>query len=183
MNSYIITPDTRTVTIHEYDAQVNSIYTLFSSILIDSSDSLKQHIIHTDGYATDNSETPFFIGEKLFLGRALVCGLNGHEEVDTTITQEELSQLINYEVNDFYLRSVSALSQAKISINQNFKVSLDDEEDKVQLNYEWVIFTFNMADLRTQSYFLDKLDDVIAKNEDIGSYFQEMARLALQASS
>jgi len=181
MNTYIITPETKTLTANEYDGQVNSIYTLFSSILIDSSDSLKQHIIHTDGYATDNSETPFFIGEKLFLGRALVCGINGHEEVSTTITQDELSQLINYEVNDFYLHCLSALSQAKISINQNFKISHNDE--KVQLTYEWVIFTFNMADLRTQSYFLDKLNDVIAKRDDIGSYFQEMAKLALNANN
>ena len=181
MNTFIITPDTKTLTTFEYDGQVNSIYTLFSSILIDSSDSLKQHTIHTDAYATDNGETPFFIGEKLFLGRALVCGINGYEEVSASITQDELLELINYEVNDFYLHCLSALSQAKISINQTFNISHNDE--KIQLSYEWVIFTFNMADLRTQSYFLDKLDDVIAKKENIGAYFQEMAKLALNASS
>ncbi len=181
MNTYIITPDTKTLTAHEYDGQVNSIYTLFSSILIDSSDSLNHHIIHTDGYATDNNETPFFIGEKLFLGRALVCGINGQEEVSVTITQEELSQLINYEINDFYLHCLSALAQAKISINQNFKISHNNE--KIHLNYEWVIFTFNIADLQTQNYFLDKLDNVLAKEDGIKNHFQEMAKLAIQANS
>jgi hypothetical protein len=181
MNAYIINPDTKELISHEYDAQPNSVYSLFGSILIDSSRELNHHVVHTDGYATDNGETPFFIGEKLFLGRALICGVDGFEEKDVSINEEELLELINYEVNDFYKNCLLALSKEKISINKNFDLTHQDE--KIQLNYEWVIYTFNMADKRTQEYFLSKLDESIAKNESISEYFQDMAKRALQATS
>ncbi len=181
MNAYIINPDTKELTSHEYDAKPDSIYSLFRSILIDSSKILNHHIIHTDGFATDNEETPFFIGEKLFLGRALVCGIEGFEEKETTIKEDELLKLINYEVNDFYKKCLSVLAKQKININKNFNITHKDE--KLQLNYEWVIYTFDKADERTQEYFLSKLNECISKNEDVSEYFQNMAQRALEATT
>ncbi len=180
MKSYIVNPDTKELSTHDYDGQVNSIYSLFSSILIDSARELNHHVVHTDGYATDNQETPFFIGEKLFLGRALICGVEGFEEKDVSITEDELLELINYEVNDFYKSCLAALAKDKININKNFELTHKDE--KIPLNFEWVIYTFNMADKRTQEYFLNKLDETIQHKQSVSDYFQYMAKRALEAA-
>jgi hypothetical protein len=179
MNAYIIDPDTKTITTHEFDGQLNSIYTLFNSILIDTSHELHQHVIYTDEYAIDQNKTPFFIAEKLFLGRALICGINGLEEEDVKISVDELHTLISYDINDFYTQCLQVLTQAKMNFNTHFTLTYENE--KTDLSYEWVIYTFNMADERTQTYFLEKLNETLAQNGDIDAYFQNMAQRAIEA--
>jgi hypothetical protein len=179
MKTYIIDPDTKAITTHEFDGQLNSIYTLFNSILIDTSHELHQHVIYSDEYAIDHKRTPFFIADKLFLGRALVCGINGLEEEDVKISIGELEALIRYEINDFYTQCLAVLQQAKMNFNTHFTITHNNES--ADLSYEWVIYTFNMADERTQSYFLDKLHETLDQNGDIDAYFQNMAQRAVEA--
>lgn len=179
MKSYIIDPDTKAITNHEFDGQLNSIYTLFNSILIDTSHELHQHVIYSDEYAIDHNKTPFFIADKLFLGRVLICGINNLQEEDVTITVEELGALIRYEISDFYTQCLALLRQAKMNFNTHFTITHDNES--TDLSYEWVIYTFNIADERTQRYFLDKLQETLDQNGDIHSYFQNMAQRAIKA--
>jgi hypothetical protein len=179
LNIYIIDPQEQTLQPHEFDGQITSIYTFFRSILVDHSTILKDHIIYTDANHADKN--PFFIGEQLFLGKALVLGVNGEEERDITIKEEELSKLINYDINDFYTKSLDALIQNEINIYKTF--TLDDQGKPLDVNYEWVLYTFNMADDKTQQYFLDELYKHIQNKQDISEYFKKMAQLAINAAA
>lgn len=181
MKAYSIDPQTKSIELQEFDGQVNSIYTFFNSILVDSSHILNEHIIYTDGNALSTTHTPFFIGQQLFLGKALIIGQNGLEEVDVKIVQDELEKLVNYEVNKFYKKCLDSLALQDINLYKTFEV--DDNGSKLTLNYEWVIYTFNMADVKTQNYFLIELDKVIDEAKSIEEYFQKMAQLAVNAGN
>jgi hypothetical protein len=180
MKTYIIDPKTKSITPQDFDGQLNSIYTLFNSILIDSSQALNRHIIYSDEYATDNGCVPYFIGDKLFLGKALVCSENVDDGEDVSITAKELEQIINYDVNEFYLECLSYLSKEKISINKIFHIQ--DKDEKIKLSFEWVIYTFNMADKRTKENFLTNLKKTFQEKKSISEYFENMAQRAFDAT-
>lgn len=181
MKAYSINPETKTTKVQDFDGQVNSVYTFFNSILVDTSDILNEHIIYTDGNALSTTSKPYFIGQQLFLGKSLVIGQNGLEEVDAKIQQDELEKLVNYEVNPFYKKSLDSLALQEINLYKTFEVN--DNDSKLVLNYEWVIYTFNMADVKTQNYFLIELDKTIDESKSIEEYFKKMAQLAVNAGN
>jgi len=181
MKAYSINPETKSIEIQDFDGQVNSIYTFFNSILVDSSHILNEHIIYTDGNALSTTHVPYFIGHQLFLGKALILGQNGLEEVDVKIDDSELAKFISYDVNKFYKKSLDSLALQDINLYKTFEV--DDNDSKLTLNYEWVIYTFNMADVKTQNYFLIELDKIIDESKSIEDHFQKMAQLAVNAGN
>jgi hypothetical protein len=181
MKIYSINPDAQAIEFQEFDGQVSSIYTFFNSILVDNSHALNEHIIYTDGNAQIDTHIPYFIGEQLFMGKALVIGLNGYEETDTKIGKEELDSLISYDVNMFYKKALNALAKENINLYTIFEVN--DGGTPLHVSYEWVIFTFNMADERTQEYFLNALDMTIIEESSVAQTFQKMAQLAVNAGN
>lgn len=181
MEIFSIDPELQQIENQDFDGQVNSIYTFFNSILVDSSYALNEHIIYTDGNAQISTHTPYFIGEQLFMGKALVIGLNGHEESNTKITQEQLTSLISYDVNMFYKKALNALAKDDINLYAIFE--LNDNQNPLHVNYEWVIYTFNMADERTQQYFLSELDSAIMSEGSVAETFQKMGQLAVNAGN
>ena len=181
MKAFSIDPTTQTIHTHDFDGQVNSIYTFFNSILVDNSNPLNEHIVYTDANALISNATPYFIGEQLFLGKALILGQNGHEEVDAKISVEELSALINYEVNKFYKEALKALSEQNINLYK--LLALDNQGSPLHVSYEWVVYTFNIADLKTQEYFLSNLEKTLQNQESVETFFQKMGQLALNAAN
>ena len=115
------------------------------------------------------------------MGNSLVIGQNGLEETDATITQEQLESLINYDVNMFYKKALNALATESLNLYKIFEVN--DNGTPLHVSYEWVIYTFNMADEKTQSYFLNALDATIAEEKSVQEHFQKMAQLAVNAGN
>ena len=184
MKTYSIDPQTKMITAHDdFDGQVNSIYTFFNSILVDNSQALNEHIIYTDANALIATHIPYFIGEQLFLGRSLIIGQNGYEETDVKITQEQLASLVNYDVNMFYKKALSALATENINLYNVFEVHDNASQNALHVSYEWVIYTFNMADKKTQDYFLNALNTTIIEEKSIQEHFQKMAQLAINAGN
>ena len=181
MKAYSINPENKNINITYFDGQPNSIYTFFNSILVDSSNSLHEHIIYTDGNAQSITHIPYFIGEQLFLGKALILGQNGLEEVDVKIEGTDLSELISYEVNAFYKKSLDALAIENINLYKIFEVN--ENGSGLHVSYEWVIYTFNIADSKTQDYFLNELNKTILENRSVKEYFKKMAQLAINAGN
>ncbi|MBU0631154.1 hypothetical protein KKA17_00770 [bacterium] len=181
MKAYSINPKTKSIETQDFDGQVNSIYTFFNSILVDTSDILHEHIIYTNGNALSTTHTPYFIGQQLFLGESLILGQNGLEEVDVKIHENELEKLISYDINDFYKKALDSLALQDINLYKTFEVN--DNDSRLLLNYEWVIYTFNMADVKTQNYFLIELDKIIDEQKSIEEHFQKMAQLAVNAGN
>ncbi len=182
MKTYSINPQTKMITTNDdFDGQVNSIYTFFNSILVDNSQALNEHIIYTDANALISTQTPYFIGEQLFLGTSLIIGQNGFEETDVKIGLEQLEALINYDVNMFYKKSLNALATEELNLYKVFEVT--DNGKSLHVSYEWVIYTFNMADEKTQDYFLNTLDVTIMEEKSVQEHFQKMAQLAVNAGN
>ena len=181
MKAYSINPEDKNIEVQDFDGQVNSIYTFFNSILVDNSQALNEHVIYTDANALITNSTPYFIGEQLFLGKSLILGQEGLEEVDTKIDETQLAELINYEINDFYRHSLHALARENLNLYKMFEVK--ENENSLHVSYEWVIYTFNIADARTQDYFLNELTKVIEESKSVASYFQKMAQLAINAGN
>lgn len=177
MNIYIVKPKTKEIQTSDFDGQMTSIYTYFNSLLVDNSTVLNNHVIYTNAQHTD--ESIFFIGEQLFIGDALILGLNGFEETDASIQQDDLSPLISFAVNDFYKQALRPLFDFEININDSFYVK--DDED-MQINFEWVIYTFNKADEKTKQYFLDEMKKACIDKETTKQYFNKMAQLAVDAA-
>lgn len=159
--------------------QPNTVYSFFNSILIDEQLSLSEHTIHTDANALEENKTPFFLGEQLLLGDALITGKSGHDNKEVTIPLEELKALISYEVSKFYLDSLKALAKTEINLYKTFLVQKENE--KIELNTEWVLYTFNIADERTQEYFISELNKSLDDNSS-QALIQKMAQLAMNAS-
>jgi len=161
--------------------QANTFYTFFNSILIDEIAPIKEHMLYCDANALSEKKKPFFIGEQLVIGDALLLGRYDFEDVDAKISKEELASLIKYEVNDFYREALELLSQTNINLYRTFEVQKNEE--KLALNSEWVLYTFNMADERTRAYFIDELKKVLQKSEAVEPFMQKMAQLALNAAA
>jgi len=180
MKAFIINHETKELQEQEIDIQANTLYTFFSSILIDELEALNEHVIYSDANALSENKTPYFIGEQLVLGDALVLGRYDFDDVDVKITKEDLQTLINYEVNDFYKEVLSLLSQTDINLYRTFEAQKNGEN--IPLNSEWVLYTFNIADERTQAYFIDELKKILETEENVEVYMQKMAQLAMNVA-
>jgi hypothetical protein len=174
--------DNQTQEVQELDIEMaaNTVYTFFNSILIDELESLKEHVIYCDANALSENKRPYFIGEQLILGNALILGKDELTDADAKITQTELVSLVNSEVNEFYKSALELLSQTELNLYRTFVVEKDGE--KLALNTEWVLYTFNIADERTKEYFINELKKVLEADESVEDYVQKMAQLAMNAA-
>jgi len=180
LKALTINPQTEEVGEIDIEMKANTVYTFFNSILIDELQTLNQHIIYTDANALSSQQKPFFIGEQLILGNALIVGQNGMEETDAKIPLQELEALIDYAVNDFYTEAVALLSRSDVNLYRPFELQQNGEP--IALNIEWVLYTFNMADERTKAYFLDELKKAVDTGADILEHLKKMGQLALNAA-
>jgi len=182
MKAYSINPKTKEVKAIDIEMQANTIYSFFNSILIDDINTLENHTIHADANALSNNAIPFYIGDQLVVGDALIVGKDGMAELDSTIALNELNSIINYEVSDFYKKSLKLLGTSDINLYKLFEIKKDDDEI-IQLNTEWVLYVFSIADKRTQDYFIYALEKAVGEKEDMLTHIQKMAVLALQAGA
>jgi len=159
----------------------NTVYTFFSSILIDELPTLKEHIIYTDSNALSERKKAYFIGEQLILGDALILGREDFNDTDAKITKEELSSLVALHVNDFYKEVLNLIAPSDVNLYKTFTVEKNAEQ--IALNIEWVLYTFNIADERTKEYFINELKKVPVNKENVEAYMQKMAQLAMNVAS
>ncbi len=176
-----IDPATRTVEELDLKLEANTLYTYFSSILIDELPTLGGHTIYTDANALSQNKPAYFIGEQIVLGDALVLGRNGFEEIDATLSKEELARLVNYDISDFYKNALSLLAKTDENLYKAFFVEHNGEE--MELNIAWVLYFFNIADERTKEYFLTHLEKTIEEKSSITPFMQKMASAALKAAA
>jgi hypothetical protein len=181
MQALTINPDLHSVEAVELEMKANSLYTFFSSILIDELLSLNEHVIYTDANALSEKKHPYFIGEQLLIGEALIFGRYDFDDHDVTIPKEELKALINYDVGPFYKDVLELLATTDINLYRNFEVEKNGE--KIALNTEWVLYTFNIADERTKEYFINELKKVLESSKSVEAYIQKMAQLAMNVAA
>ena len=74
MKAYSINPKTKETQELDIAIQANSVYTFFSSISIDELNALDKHTIYSDAEAISKGKQPFFIGDQLIVGDALIFG-------------------------------------------------------------------------------------------------------------
>jgi len=180
LKALTINPKTEEVREIEIEMKANTVYTFFNSILIDELQTLNRHIIYTDANALTSQNRPFFLGEQLILGNALIIGQHGMEESDASIPLQELEALIDYAVNDFYTEALALLSRSDVNLYRPFELMQGGEP--ISLNIEWVLYTFNMADERTKAYFLDELKKAVDAGGEILEHLKKMGQLALNAA-
>jgi hypothetical protein len=164
----------------EIEMQANSVYTFFSSILIDELESLNRHMIYSDANALSENKRAYFIGEQLVVGDALILGREEFADTDATITKEELESLVVYDLPSFYKDALALLTPTDINLYRQFTITHQGEN--LPLNSEWVLYTFNMADDRTKEYFLNELKKALSLSQTPDSFMQKMAGLALNAA-
>jgi len=172
----------QTLELQEIDINMaaNTVYSFFNSILIDELESIKEHIIYSDANALSEQKTPYFIGEQLILGDVLIVGREEFNDVDTKISKEDLTSLVNTNVNAFYKEVLALLSKSDINLYRTFEVQKSGET--IPLNVEWVLYTFNIADDRTKKYFIDELSKILDAKESVQEYVQKMAQLAMNVA-
>jgi hypothetical protein len=175
-----IYPQEQTIQEIEIEMQANTLYSFFNSILIDDVHTLQHHTIYADANALSEVKKPFFLGEQLLIGDALILGNSNTDVSAPSIPLQALKDTISYDVNEFYRNALLLLSQTDINLYRPFNVLKDAKE--IALSLEWVLYTFNIADERTQEYFLKELANNISSTEMTESYIQKMALLALQAA-
>jgi len=180
MKAYTINPQKQELQEIELEMQANTVYTFFSSILIDELVSLDKHTIYCDSEAISKEKKAFFLGEQLIVGEALIFGKNGLEDIDAFIPKEDLNSLINYNIPEFYNKVLALLKNTTLNIYTMFHSSKNGE--KIELNSEWVLYIFNIADQRTKEYFLNELQKAIEEEKDILDFMHHMATLALSAT-
>ena len=179
MKAYSINPETKELKSIDIELQANTVYSFFSSILIDELESLNGHTIHTDANAIENGKLPYFLGEQLLVGDALIIGKDGLTESDAWILENDLNNLINYDVPPFYSEVFKLLAGHDVNLYRLFKL---DNEEQTELNTEWVIYVFAIADEQTQDYFLNSLREVIDTKKDVKEFIINMAKLAYNNS-
>ena len=182
MKAYSINPQTKEVKQIDIEMQANTIYSFFNSILIDDINTLENHTIHTDANALSNNEVPYYVGDQLVVGNALIVGKEGMAELDPSIALNELNNIVNYEVSDFHKNTLKLLGTSDINLYKLFEIKKADGE-VIQLNTEWVIYVFSIADSKTQDYFSYALQKAVDEKEDMLEHIQKMAVLALQAGA
>lgn len=179
MNALTINPDTKQLQEIDIEMKANTVYSFFNSILIDELSTLNQHLVYADANALEQKAKAFFLGEQLILGKAMIIGKSGMQESDVRISKEALQELISYEVNDFYSEALALLSQSEINLYRTF--GIQQAEETLQLNAEWVLYTFNMADDRTKEYFINELRKSLDAGEETFEYLKKMAQLAINS--
>ena len=179
MKAFSVNATTKEVEELDIEIQANTIYTFFSSILIDELGSINKHIIYVDTNALSEEKSPYFIGEQLILGDALIIGKEEFTDIDAIISKDELDSLIQKDVSAFYLDALKILSSTDLNLYRQFIVSHKGED--LALNTEWVLYTFNMADERTKEYFLDELTKALKVSFAPEDFMQKMAGLALNS--
>ena len=180
MQAISLNPHKKEIKTIEIEIKANTIYSFFNSILIDEIQTLQHHLIYTDANALSEKKQAYFLGEQLLIGDALIIGKNGLEEKDTTIPMQDLENIINYNVEKFYLDALALLAQSDINLYRPFNVKQGTEP--LALSCEWVLYTFNIADERTKDYFLTELQKVLDTGSDVEAYIQKMAQLAMNAA-
>jgi len=181
MKMLSINAQTNEVKEEDFEMAANTVYTFFSSILIDELTTINGHVLYSDSEALSQRKPAYFIGEQLIVGDALIHAREGFEDKDVIITKEELESLINRDVSAFYKSALDLLAATDINLYRTFHVERKDES--LELNNEWVLYTFNMADDRTKEYFLAELQKALENKEDIQVYLTKMATLALNSVS
>ncbi len=181
MQVLTINSETFTIELQDMQMQANSVYSFFNSILVDELEILNKHVIYTDVNALSQGKKPYFIGEQLLLGDALVVGREGLEEKDVSISKEELSSLLIQDVSPFYKTVLELLRPTDVNLYRTFEVQRAGE--KIALNIEWVLYTFNIADERTREYFINELRKSLESGDDTIGYMQKMATLAMNAGA
>lgn len=181
MKALTIKPQDQSIEEIEIEMQPNTVYTFFSSILIDELPTLDKHVLYTDANALSNKKKPFFIGGQIVVGDVLILGRNNFEDVHVSIPLKDLKTLINYDVPKFYVDSLELLAQTDVNLYRTFEVNYKDE--KIQLNTEWVLYTFNIADDATKEYFANELKNVVQDKADVEAYILKMAQIAINAAS
>jgi hypothetical protein len=175
-----IDPNTQTIEPIELKIEANTFYTYFSSLLIDELPTIHNHTIYTDANALSQKKTPYFIGDQLVLGEALILGRNGFEEIDVSISKENLALMIRYDVPQFYKDVLALLANTDVNLYRAFYVTHNNEE--MELNISWVLYFFNIADEKTKEYFLTHLAQTIQNGEDVVAFMQKMAKAALNVA-
>ena len=181
MKAISINPIEQDIKEIDIEMQPKTVYSFFSSILIDELSTIKDHIIYTDANSLSENKTPFFIGEQLVVGDVLITGRLSLEDNDITIPMQELESLISYDVSQFYKDAFALIAQSDINLYRPFNVTQDG--DKIQLNNEWVLYVFNMADNKTKEYFLSELKKSFESNTDTDEFLQKMAQLAVNSAA
>lgn len=181
MTALTIKPHENSIEEIEIEMQPNTVYTFFSSILIDELPTIDKHVLYTDANALSNNKKPFFIGGQIVVGDVLILGRNNFEDIDVSIPIKDLETLIDYDVPQFYLDALELLAQTDINLYRTFEV--DYKGEKIQLNAEWVLYTFNIADNATKEYFINELKKVIEEKGDVEAYIVKMAQIAINAAS
>ena len=179
MQAISINSNTKSIENIDVVMQADTIYSFFNSILIDELITLKEHTIYTDANALEENKIPFFIGEQLILGNALILGRDSNGDTNSSINLKILQELISYELTSFYKHSFKILSQTSINLYKTFLVDKDGE--KMALNVEWVLQTFNIADEKTKNYFLNELNKSLELN-NTQIVLEKMAQLAINAA-
>jgi hypothetical protein len=181
MKAFGVYPETKEVKELDIKMEANTLYSYFDSILIDEMPSIYKHIIYADANALSQKKQPYFIGEQLVLGDALIVGVDEMmQDLDATIPQQDLEAIINYEVTTFYKDVLDLLSRTDINLYRMFEVERGDE--KIMLNTEWVLYTYDVADERTRTYFKDELTKAIERKNDVEQLIRNMAQLAMNAA-
>jgi len=180
MKALSIDAQTQEVQEQELNMAANTLYTYFSSILIDELGSIKEHVIYSDANALSEKKPAYFLGEQLVIGDALVFGREDFNDTDVKITKEELASLVNPNLNAFYTEVLELLSATDLNLYRTFEVEKNGE--RIALNSEWVLYTFNIADERTKEYFINELKKALDAGENAEAYMQKMAQLAMNAA-
>ena len=180
MQALSINPLTKEIEELDIEMKANTLYTFFSSILIDELESMNEHIIYADANALSEKKPAYFLGEQLIIGDALILGRFDFDDIDVKIKKEELASLLKFEVNEFYTTVLELLSSTDINLYRTFTVEKNGEQ--IALNTEWVLYTFNIADERTKEYFINELQKVLDTGESVEAYMQKMAQLAMNAA-
>lgn len=181
MRTVSINSDTLEAKEIDIHLQANTVYTFFNSILIDELATINDHVIYTDAEALSKDKKAYFIGEQLIVGDALIIGRDSFEEVEATIPLKDLESLVKYELSDFYVDVLKLLSATDVNLYRAFEV--DAEGQKLQLNTEWVLYTFNLADDKTKSYFIAELQKSIDAKDDVIEFMKRIASLAIRSGA
>ena len=179
MKAFLIDPATEEITEQFFDGQPNSLYTLFGTLLVDSNDILNGHTVYGASEAFERAEKGFFLGEKLLFGKVLVVGTAGIEDVDATMSLNELRTLALFNLPDFYEKTLRFLPP-DFAFDTRYDLALGGIHESV--TPEWVFYVFNMADNATKYYFLTNLEAAQIRGEDLHNYFKQMGALALKAA-
>ena len=163
----------------EIEMQANTVYTFFNSISIDDFAILDKHVIYADSNALEQKKTPYFIADQLVLGDALIVGQENFIDGAATIPEADLQTLINYDVSAFYIEVLHLLATSEINLYSTFEIVHKNEN--IQLNTEWLLHTFNMADDKTKEYFTGELKKVTDDKKKVEEFIYKMSGLALNA--